>query len=378
MIRGARPLLRLRPGTQRLQHLSAQLSSTSSARNFVVQSHQRLSAILSSQVRLPGSVSAKAAYSKGPYEKIDREAEKELAKQKFKAAPDDVPSTSTTRSASATKIGGESQTMNKDLQHDINVVKDTLQMSDVPTAPYALGLAGTLPYLATSMGTVYLSWSLNTNWPSGHAILDSILMNHKDAQQWLALLEPIQLGYGALLISFLGAIHWGMEIVTKTTSPSRTKFRYGIGVLAPIVAWPTLLMPVEAALITQFVAFTALYGADTRATARGWAPPWYGRYRFILTAVVGAALFVSLVGRAKIGSAAPRLAEGFHESMDKKKAEPYSAKWAELNEQEKVKQRKAREEEEKRQKEEEEAEKKREQQQDAEKEEGSKKDGGDN
>jgi len=73
-----------------------------------------------------------------------------------------------------------------------------------------------------------------------------------------------------------------------------------IGVLAPAVAWPTTLMPVEYALIAQFLAFNALYYADTRASRKGWAPPWYGTYRFVLTFIVGAAIVVSLVGRGQI------------------------------------------------------------------------------
>ena len=76
--------------------------------------------------------------------------------------------------------------------------------------------------------------------------------------------------------------------------------RYMVGVLAPAVAWPTTLMPVEYALIAQFLAFNALYYADTRASRKGWAPPWYGTYRFVLTFIVGAAIVVSLIGRGQI------------------------------------------------------------------------------
>jgi hypothetical protein len=31
------------------------------------------------------------------------------------------------------------------------------------------------------------------------------------AQQWLDVLQTVQVGYGAVLLSFLGAIHWGLE-----------------------------------------------------------------------------------------------------------------------------------------------------------------------
>lgn len=70
--------------------------------------------------------------------------------------------------------------------------------------------------------------------------------------------------------------------------------------IAPAVAWPTLLLPVEYALISQFLAFTFLYFNDARAAAAGRAPHWYGMYRFVLTFVVGASIVASLVGREQI------------------------------------------------------------------------------
>jgi hypothetical protein len=73
-----------------------------------------------------------------------------------------------------------------------------------------------------------------------------------------------------------------------------------IGVISTAVAWPTILLPVEYALITQFLAFNFLYYTDTRAKTRGWAPPWYGVYRFVLTFIVGASIVVSLIGRGQI------------------------------------------------------------------------------
>lgn len=170
-----------------------------------------------------------------------------------------------------------------------------------------LGLAGTLPYLGTSIATVFLSWNLNTAWPTTSNTLNSILFSHEKAGELLNMLEPIQIGYGAVLVSFLGAIHWGLEFAEKSSLKERTKFRYAVGVLAPMAAWPTIFFPIEWALTTQFLAFTGLYFADSRATTRGWAPAWYGPYRWVLTAVVGVAIFISLVGRAKVGQERSRL-----------------------------------------------------------------------
>ena len=66
-------------------------------------------------------------------------------------------------------------------------------------------------------------------------------------------------------------------------------------------------MPIEYALITQFLAFTFLYFSDARAVVRGMAPAWYATYRFVLTFFVGVAIVASLVGRGQIADKINRL-----------------------------------------------------------------------
>jgi hypothetical protein len=59
-------------------------------------------------------------------------------------------------------------------------------------------------------------------------------------------------------------------------------------------------MPIEGALITQFLGFVALYYVDIRATMLGWTPAWYRTYRFILTMIVGASIVLTLIGRGEL------------------------------------------------------------------------------
>lgn len=66
-------------------------------------------------------------------------------------------------------------------------------------------------------------------------------------------------------------------------------------------------MPVEYALISQFLIFNFLYYADSRACKNAWTPSWYAVYRFVLTFVVGAAIVVSLIGRGQIADQIGRL-----------------------------------------------------------------------
>jgi hypothetical protein len=60
------------------------------------------------------------------------------------------------------------------------------------------------------------------------------------------------------------------------------------------------MMPIEGALITQFMGFVALYYVDVRATKQGWTPDWYRTYRFVLTAIVGASIVLTLIGRGEL------------------------------------------------------------------------------
>ena len=66
------------------------------------------------------------------------------------------------------------------------------------------------------------------------------------------------------------------------------------------MAWPTVLLPVEYALISQFLAFNFLYAVDSDATSKGLAPPWYASYRFVLTFIVGVSIVLSLIGRGRV------------------------------------------------------------------------------
>ncbi|KAL2270684.1 hypothetical protein VTJ83DRAFT_55 [Remersonia thermophila] len=237
--------------------------------------------------------------------KIDKDFERQAARKKLECRPEEVTTTSSVRQLVEPSQAAPSDDVDilVGVKNDMQSIKETFALSAVPRRAYVLGLAGTLPFLATSMATVFLSWNLNTELPTRSFLLNRILFDHDAATYWLSILEPIQVGYGAVIISFLGAVHWGLELGEKQPAHDRTRLRYTVGFLSPVIAWPTMFMPVEWALITQFLAFCGLYSFDYRSTVRGWTPPWYSTYRFVLTGVVGSAIVISLIVRAKIGEA---------------------------------------------------------------------------
>ncbi|OJJ02741.1 hypothetical protein ASPVEDRAFT_169641 [Aspergillus versicolor CBS 583.65] len=180
------------------------------------------------------------------------------------------------------------------IKGDAKVIKQTFSLGDVPKDALYLGIAGVVPYLATSLETVYLAYEIN----HANATGDGLIFSGQSAELALHMLETVQVGYGAVILSFLGAVHWGLEWAGYG---GRTGYRrYAAGVIAPAVAWPTLLLPIEHALITQFLAFTFLYYNDARASVKGLAPHWYSMYRFVLTFIVGASIVATLVGREQI------------------------------------------------------------------------------
>ena len=75
------------------------------------------------------------------------------------------------------------------------VIKDTFALYEVPREALVIGMAGVLPYLGTSLATTILAWDIN------HAAADGtgLLLSEKSAQILLDLLEPLQIGYGAVV-----------------------------------------------------------------------------------------------------------------------------------------------------------------------------------
>lgn len=253
-------------------------------------------------------------------DKIDQQAEAELRGKKLEVDPQGVTATSSVSKVVQTSPNDDQSGTDEVLggvKGDLKTIRETFALNEVPRETYYLGAAGTLPYLATSLSTVFLSYNINhapvtgTNW----------MFSPDQAHYLLSIIQPIQIGYGAVILSFLGAIHWGLEYAGYGGHHSYR--RYAIGVAAPAMAWPTIFMPLEYALISQFVGFTALYFADARATVRGWAPPWYSTYRFVLTFIVGVSIVISLVGRGKVGFEGGKLpgpAEGLKALKEEERA----------------------------------------------------------
>lgn len=144
-------------------------------------------------------------------------------------------------------------------------------LSDVPPPVRILGFAGAIPFVAGSVGF----WALQP-----------------DSLAWLVL--EAQVFYGCVILSFLGAVHWG-AVLTEAEGIDEAWPRLGWSVTPALVAWMAALMNPVPALVTLMVGLAAAFEIDRRTVSAGGFPEWYGVLRRWLTAIALLSLGVSWV-----------------------------------------------------------------------------------
>ena len=101
---------------------------------------------------------------------------------------------------------------------------ETFSLRDVPKEALYVGLAGVIPYLATSLSTVYLSWDIQHAAHTGAGFL----LSGETAEELLHIIEPIQLGYGAT-VSLLKAFKLGHGFAALTQTDNLVPWCYPLG-----------------------------------------------------------------------------------------------------------------------------------------------------
>lgn len=104
------------------------------------------------------------------------------------------------------------------------------------------------------------------------------------------------LGYAAVILSFLGAVHWGRALAPDEAARPPTGWL--LWAVAPaLLGWAAMFVGAVVPALGLFVAaFAAAVFVDLRAVRAGRLPAWYGRLRKGVTVAVLAALFVALMG----------------------------------------------------------------------------------
>lgn len=138
----------------------------------------------------------------------------------------------------------------------------------LPPGAAALGYAGLLPFAAAALGTVLLDGAARD------------------------LAARALLAYGAVILSFLGAVHWGLALRAGASAAARSLV---VGVLPSLAAWCALLLEVRHGLALLVVAFGAFWLYEHRVLGACMLGEAYLRLRRSLTLAVCSLLALGLI-----------------------------------------------------------------------------------
>jgi hypothetical protein len=98
--------------------------------------------------------------------------------------------------------------------------------------------------------------------------------------------------YGAVILSFLGGLRWGIALGDRDGESRRDLM---LGVVPPLVGWSAMLMPPPLTFVLLAVAFAAQGAWDSVTLTSEAVPAWFRRLRIQMTVLVVAALVVAFV-----------------------------------------------------------------------------------
>ncbi|MDT7953670.1 MAG: DUF3429 domain-containing protein [Acetobacteraceae bacterium] len=137
----------------------------------------------------------------------------------------------------------------------------------LPTIAMLLGIGGLIPFVACGLG------ALATTAPADGLCL-------------LALVA-----YGAVILAFLGGVHWGFGLDEAGAAPLDVqRARFGLGVVPSLIGWVALLIAIlsygRTAVAVLAVGFIMTTATEARASRHGYMPKGYMGLRWVLSAVV--------------------------------------------------------------------------------------------
>ncbi len=137
----------------------------------------------------------------------------------------------------------------------------------LPTVAMLLGIAGLIPFIACGLGALSLGPDDNR-----YALL--------------ALTS-----YGAVILSFLGGVHWGFGLDAAGAPPAAVqRGRFLLGVVPALIGWAALLVEfvglAYGGLLVLAAGFIATTVIEARASREGWMPRSYMGLRWVLSVVV--------------------------------------------------------------------------------------------
>ena len=100
--------------------------------------------------------------------------------------------------------------------------------------------------------------------------------------------------YGAIILSFIGALHWGLAMTLPELTERQRSACFTWSVMPALIAWPAVLFsPIVASPLLVF-GFIAHYLQDRRLARQANLPDWYLPLRLRLSSVAVICLVASV------------------------------------------------------------------------------------
>jgi hypothetical protein len=137
----------------------------------------------------------------------------------------------------------------------------------VPVWPRRLGAAGALLFVALGL----LSWIEGP---------------------WQSEVRFALIAYGAVILSFVGALHWAFAMLAADMTEAERKRGYAWSVLPAVLGWIALLLPPSLSVALLLLGLWSHYSQDVRLTHRVALADWYLPLRLGLTSAASVGLII--------------------------------------------------------------------------------------
>ncbi|KAH9553527.1 hypothetical protein CY35_08G015600 [Sphagnum magellanicum] len=122
----------------------------------------------------------------------------------------------------------------------------------------------------------------------------------KSVEALFAVHAEAQAAYAAVIVTFLGAVHWGLAMANysakdKANKITFTTLRYVWSVIPSLVAWPALLLPPAPKFAVLIFSLGLILGVDVIFTRMKLVPSWFLYLRTPLTTIAALSLIPSLI-----------------------------------------------------------------------------------
>lgn len=107
-----------------------------------------------------------------------------------------------------------------------------------------------------------------------------------------AIWQRLALNYGAVILSFVGALHWGCAMIAPAMSARKRRVCFAWSVIPALLGWVALSLDYGVGSALLALGFAAHYLQDWRLLRRASVPGWYLPLRRELTAVAILSLLI--------------------------------------------------------------------------------------